>query len=150
MHRLFLYLLLLAVYPMAAFAADALLFDCKRTEKDYVEEYEMKLLPASTTQKAKIYLDDRDLDQSDSNGTQIVKSIVIAPAAILMTIEARFDPEVVQGTSYSAGTVMTQMTLSRNTGVMKKVETINGGILGANLGNGTRVSEEVCLPVTAR
>jgi hypothetical protein len=45
---------------------------------------------------------------------------------------------------------MTQMTLSRNTGVMKKVETINGGILGANLGNGTRVSEELCVAVTAR
>ncbi|MBU3577863.1 hypothetical protein ICN24_07635 [Polynucleobacter sp. UK-Kesae-W10] len=127
-----------------------MLFECKRTEKDYVEEYEMKVLPASATQKAKIFLDDRDLDQSDSNGTQTVKSIVVAPGAILMTIEARFDPEVVQGAPYSAGTVMTQMTLSRNTGVMKKVETINGGILGATLGNGTRVSEELCRPVSGR
>ena len=135
---------------MSVLAIGELQFVCKRAEKDYVEEYEMKVVPAGAAQKAKIYLDDRDLDQSDSNGTQIVKSIVIAPAAILMTIEARFDPEVVQGVSYSAGTVMTQMTLSRNTGVMKKVETINGGILGANLGNGTRVSEELCLPVTAR
>ena len=50
------------------------------------------------------------------------------------------------GTSYSAGTVYTQMTLDPVTGKLKKVEKIQGGILGASLGNGTHISEETCLP----
>ena len=134
----------------AACAADVLLFDCQRAEKNYTEDYEMKVVPAMAGQKAKIYLDDRDLDQSDVNGTQTVKSIVINPSTILMSIQANFEPELLNGIAYSAGTVSTQINLNRNTGRLTKTEEIHGGILGANLGNGTHLSEETCLPAKAR
>jgi hypothetical protein len=50
------------------------------------------------------------------------------------------------GTAYTAGTVSTNMTLDPVTGKLKKVEKIQGGILGETMGNGTYVSEESCLP----
>jgi hypothetical protein len=137
---------LISSMSSAAYAADALLFDCQRTEKNYTEEYVMKIIPGSTSQKAKIYLDDRDLDTSDGNGIQVVKSIVINANTILMSIEARFAPEVLDGISYSAGTVSTQINLNRTTGKLTKTEEIHGGILGANLGNGTHLSQETCQP----
>jgi hypothetical protein len=46
---------------------------------------------------------------------------------------------------YPAGTVSTQITLDPVTGKLKKVEKIQGGILGETMGNGTYVSEESCL-----
>jgi len=134
----------------AAHAADNLLFDCQRVEKNYTEDYEMKIFPATSNQKAKIFLDDRDLDQSDINGTQLVKSIVINASTILISIQASFEPEVLNGVTYSAGSVFTQINLNRNTGKLTKTEEIHGGILGANLGNGTHLSEEACLPAKAR
>jgi hypothetical protein len=121
-------------------------FDCKRTEKDYVEEYGMKIALASKTQKAKVFLDDRDLDQSDVYGTQVVKSVTLARPNIFIVIEASFEPENLMGVSYPAGTVATHITLDPVTGKLKKVEKIQGGILGASLGNGTYVTEETCLP----
>ena len=134
----------------AAYAAEALLFDCQRVEKNYTEEYEMKIIPGTANQKAKIYLDDRDLDQADANGTQVVKSIVINANTILMSIQARFEPEELGGVTYSAGTVSTQMNLNRSTGKLTQTEEIHGGILGANLGNGTHLSEETCQPAKPR
>ena len=110
----------------------------------------MKIIPAMANQKAKIYLDDRDLDQADANGTQVVKSIVINANTILMSIQARFEPEELGGVNYSAGTVSTQMNLNRSTGKLTKTEEIRGGILGANLGNGAHLSEETCQPVKPR
>ena len=127
-------------------ANDVLVFECRRVEKDFIEDYEMKLVPANKTSKAKIYLDGRDLDRSDSNGMQVVKSIRITPPTIAILIDARFEPELLSGISYPAGTVTTSLTLNQSTGKLKKVETIEGGILGGNLGNGTRTSEETCLP----
>jgi hypothetical protein len=121
-------------------------FDCKRAEKDYVEEYGMKIALASKTQKAKVFLDDRDLDQSDVYGTQVVKSVTLARPNIFIVIEASFEPENLMGVSYPAGTVATNITLDPVTGKLKKVEKIQGGILGASLGNGTYVTEETCLP----
>ena len=121
-------------------------FDCKRVEKNYVEEYEMQLTLASKTQKAKMFLDGRDLDQSDTFGKQEVKSIILAKPNIFITIEASFAPEDIMGVAYPAGTVSTQITLDPVTGKLKKIEKIQGGILGASLGNGTHVSEESCLP----
>ena len=150
MSRQLLVLFALLSFSVSTQAVEALSFDCKRTEKDYVEEYELKIVPASSSQKAKIFLDDRDLDQSDGNGHQIVKSVVLAPSAILMSIDATFDPEQLQGITYSAGSVQTQMSLNRTTGLLKKVETIQGGILGASLGNGTHLSEEQCVPSKAK
>ena len=150
MSRHLLILLALLGFSASTQAVEALSFDCKRTEKDYVEEYELKIMPASNSQKAKVFLDDRDLDQSDTNGHQIVKSVVLTPTVILMTIDATFDPEQLQGITYPAGSVMTQMSLNRATGQLKKVETIQGGILGASLGNGTHLSEELCVPSKAK
>jgi hypothetical protein len=120
-------------------------FDCKRTENNYVEEYEMQITLASKTQKAKMFLDGRDLDQSDSYGKQEVKSITLARPNIFIVIDASFAPEEIMGTAYPAGTVSTQITLDPVTGKLKKVEKIQGGILGETMGNGTRVSEETCL-----
>jgi len=124
----------------------SIFFDCKRSENNYVEEYEMKITLASKTQKAKVFLDDRDLDQSDAFGTQAVKSVTLARPNIFIVLEASFPPEELMGTSYAAGTVSTQITLDPVTGKLKKVEKIQGGILGASLGNGTHVSEETCFP----
>ena len=133
-------------FSSLAWGVDVLEFNCKRSEKNYIEEYEMKLTLASGSQKAKLYLDGRDLDQSDAFGTQIVKSIILARPNILIAIEAKFEPEEIMGVSYPAGTVLTNITLDPVTGKFKKVEKIQGGILGATIGNGTHISEEICLP----
>ena len=135
----------LSVSSLAAWGVDVLEFQCKRTEKDYVEEYEMKLNLASGTQKAKVFLDGRDLDQSDEFGKQEVKSITMARPNILIAIDASFEPEEIMNVAYPAGKVSTLITLDPISGKLRKVEKIQGGILGASLGNGTHVSEEVCL-----
>jgi hypothetical protein len=105
----------------------------------------MKLMLASGAQKAKVFLDDRDLDQSDAFGSQAVKSITLARPNILISIEAKFPPEEVMGVAYPAGNVITNITLDPVTGKFKKVEKIQGGILGATVGNGVHTSEETCL-----
>ena len=134
----------LAFSSLAAWGVDVLEFNCKRSEKGYTEEYEMKLTLASGSQKAKVFLDGRDLDQSDALGSQVVKSITLARPNILILIEAKFAPEELMGVSYPAGTVVTNITLDPVTGKFKKVEKIQGGILGATIGNGTHTSEETC------
>ncbi len=146
---LLIFLFLVSPYRLAI-AAETLIFDCKRAEKDFTEEYEMKVVAATKLSKAKIYLDGRDLDQTGMNGTQVVKNVHITPPNIVMLIDAHFEPEIVAGIAYPAGTVTTLLTLNQATGKLKKVETIQGGILGSNLGNGTRTSEEICLPAKAR
>jgi hypothetical protein len=148
--KLYLLVFLFMISPFRlALAAETLIFDCKRAEKDFTEEYEMKLVVANKVSKAKIYLDGRDLDQTDANGTQVVKNVHIIPPNIVMLIDAHFEPEILAGIAYPAGTVTTLLTLNQATGKLKKVETIQGGILGSNLGNGTRASEETCLPAKA-
>ncbi|WP_251368442.1 MULTISPECIES: hypothetical protein [unclassified Polynucleobacter] len=139
----------LAIASLSSWAVDVLEFNCKRTEKGYTEEYEMKMTLASGAQKAKIFLDDRDLDQSDMYGTQVVRSITLARPNILILIEANFQPEEIMGVSYPAGNVITNITLDPVTGKFKKVEKIQGGILGATIGNGTHTSEETCFPSKA-
>ena len=124
----------------------SIFFDCKRAEQNYVEEYEMQLTLASKTQKAKMFLDGRDLDQSDIYGKQEVKSVTLARPNIFIVIEASFAPEDIMGVTYPAGSVLTQITLDPVTGKLKKIEKIQGGILGASLGNGTHTSEESCFP----
>lgn len=138
--------LCLSIKSLTAWGIDVLEFNCKRAEKNYVEEYEMKIMLASGAQKAKIFLDGRDLDQSDAFGVQVVKSVTLARPNILITIEAKFEPEEIMGVSYPAGTVLTNITLDPVTGKFRKVEKIQGGILGATIGNGTHTSEETCLP----
>ena len=139
----------LGLTSFAAWSIDVLEFQCKRMERGYTEEYEMKMMLASGAQKAKIFLDGRDLDQSDAFGSQTVKSITLARPNILILIEAKFEPEVLMGTSYPAGSVVTNITLDPVTGKFKKVEKIQGGILGATIGNGTHTSEETCFPSKA-
>ncbi|MBU3635849.1 hypothetical protein ICN35_10290 [Polynucleobacter sp. es-GGE-1] len=121
-------------------------FHCKRSEKGYTEEYEMKITLASGAQKARVFLDDRDLDQSDAYGKQVVKSVTLARPNIFILIEANFEPENLMGVAYSAGTVSTHMTLDPVTSKLKKVEKIQGGILGETMGDGTYITEETCLP----
>jgi hypothetical protein len=139
-------LLCLCLYSISALAwsIDVMEFHCTRKEKDYTEEYDMKITLASGSEKAKVYLDDRDLDQSDAYGKQMVKSVTMARPNILILIEANFEPEKIMDVAYPAGTVTTQITLDPITGKLKKVEKIQGGILGATIGNGTHVSEESC------
>ncbi|WP_251373506.1 hypothetical protein [Polynucleobacter sp. MWH-UH2A] len=136
--------LCLYAISLSAWSIDVMEFRCTRKEKDYTEEYDMKITLASGNQKAKVYLDDRDLDQSDEFGKQIVKSVTMARPNIVILIEASFAPEKVMDVAYPAGTVSTQMTLDPITGKLKKVEKIQGGILGATIGNGTQVTEESC------
>ncbi len=135
----------LSLASLTAWGVDVLEFNCKRSEKGYTENYEMKLMLASGSQKAKVFLDGRDLDQSDAFGSQTVKSVTLARPNILIAIEAKFEPEEVMGVSYPAGNVITNITLDPVTGKFKKVEKIQGGILGATIGNGTHTSEESCL-----
>ncbi len=127
-----------------AWGVDVMEFNCKRSEKGYTEEYEMKIMLASGTQKAKVFLDGRDLDQSDNLGSQVVKSVTLARPNILILIEAKFQPEELMGVSYPAGSVVTNITLDPITGKFRKVEKIQGGILGATIGNGTHISDETC------
>jgi hypothetical protein len=143
---LFKILICLCFYAISvsAWAIDVMEFRCIRTEKDYAEEYDMKITLASGSQKAKVYLDDRDIDRSDEFGKQAVQSVTMARPNIVILIEASFVPEKVMDISYPAGTVSTQITLDPITGKLKKVEKIQGGILGATIGNGTHVSEENC------
>jgi hypothetical protein len=141
---------LLAICALEAQAQVALVFNCTRTEKDYTENYELRIQPVTKTQKAKIFLDGRDLDRIDEDGRQTVKTVLIANPSILIIIEAFFDPEVMDGITYSAGKVSTEITINQTTGKLIKVETIQGGILGAHLGNGTKISEEHCLSLLAQ
>jgi hypothetical protein len=133
-------------YPFSTHAQESYVFDCTRAEKDYIENYALAIVPASQGKKAKIFLDDRDLDRKDEGGYQEVKSIIFSGPSIVMTIEARFDPELIDGITYPAGKVLTQLTLNRNSGKLNKVETIQGGILGVHFGNGRKTSEEDCRP----
>ena len=128
-----------------ALSVDVMEFNCKRSERGFTEEYAMKMMLASDTQKAKVFLDGRDLDQTDALGAQVVKSITLARPNILVLIEAKFEPEQVMGVSYPAGNVITNITLDPVTGKFRKVEKIQGGILGATIGDGTYTSEETCL-----
>lgn len=136
----------LVLPSIPTWAVDVLEFHCKRSEKGYTEEYEMKITLASGTQKAKVFLDDRDLDQADAFGTQVVKSVTLARPNIFILVEAKFEAEEIMGVSYPAGTVVTNITLDPVSGKFKKVEKIQGGILGATIGNGTHTSEETCFP----
>ena len=149
MKRLLLTFTLFLSYPFAAHAKDVYAFDCTRVEKDYTETYAFTIIPSNKGQKAKVYLDDRDLDRKDEGGTQEVKTIFFVGPNIEVTIEARFPPELIDGITYPAGRVLTQIVLNQNTGKLKKVETIQGGILGVHLGNGTKTTEESCVAQTS-
>ena len=125
-------------------AAEPLVFTCERSEKNYTETYELKLSPGSKNQKAKVFVDGRDLDQSNELGRQTVKNILITESTALISMEAHFPPESFDGVQYGAGSVITAITINRSTGQLRKAETIQGGILSATLGEGTKTYQEQC------
>ena len=143
----YLHILFLLLYAVPSLAADPLVFTCERSEKNYTETYELKVIPASKTQKSKVFVDDRDLDQSDELGRQTVKNVLITESTVLISMEAHFPPESFDGVQYGAGSVMTVITISRSTGQLRKAETIKGGILSATLGEGTKTYQEQCTTV---
>ena len=132
------------MYAAPSLAADSLFFTCERAEKNYTETYELKVIPASKNQKAKVFVDGRDLDQSDELGRQTVKNTLITESTVLISMEANFPPENFDGVQYGAGSVMTAITINRATGQLRKAETIKGGILSATLGEGTKTYQEQC------
>ena len=140
----YLHILFLFLYVTPSVAAEPLVFTCERAEKNYTETYELKVIPASKNQKAKVFVDSRDLDQSDELGRQTVKSVLITESTVLISMEANFPPEGFDGVQYGAGSVMTAITINRATGQLRKAETIKGGILSATLGEGTKTYQEQC------
>jgi hypothetical protein len=52
--------------------------------------------------------------------------------------------ESFDGVQYGAGTVKTVISINRSTGQLRKAETIQGGILSATLGEGTKTYQEQC------
>ncbi len=127
-----------------ALAAEPLVFSCARTENNYTEVYELKISPASKSQKAKVFIDGRDLDRSNEMGRQSIKNIVMDDSTVLISMEAYFPPEIFDGVQYGAGLVITLIAIQRSSGQLRKVETIQGGILSATLGEGTKTYQEQC------
>ncbi|WP_448487947.1 hypothetical protein [Polynucleobacter sp.] len=141
----YLHILFLFLSAAPSLAAEPLVFTCERSEKNYTETYELKVSPASKHQKAKVFVDDRDLDQSDELGRQTIKNVLITESTVLISMEANFPPESFDGVQYGAGLVTTAITINRSTGQLRKAETIKGGILSATLGEGTKTYQEQCV-----
>lgn len=144
----YLHILFLLLSATPGLAAEPLVFTCERSEKNYTESYELRIIPASKNQKAKVFVDDRDLDQSNELGRQAVKNILITESTILISMEAHFPPESFDGIQYGSGSVITAITMNRSTGQLRKAETIKGGILSASLGEGTKTHQEQCTAKT--
>ncbi|QWE01485.1 hypothetical protein FD967_03610 [Polynucleobacter sp. JS-Mosq-20-D10] len=134
--------MLLCAAPVLA--ADFLVFTCERSENNYTETYQLKVMAASKNQKAKVFVDDRDLDRASELGQQAIKNVVIAESTVLISMEAQFPPENFDGIQYGAGSVITVIIINRSTGQMRKAETVKGGILSATLGEGTKTYQEQC------
>ena len=143
------YLLILFSFccVIPALATEMLTFTCERAENNYTETYELKIIPGSKTQKAKVFVDDRDLDRADELGRQAIKSVVVTDSTVLFTMEAHFPPESFDGIQYGAGSVETVVNINRLTGQLRKSEDIRGGILSATLGEGIKVYQEQCSPI---
>jgi hypothetical protein len=125
-------------------AADSLAFTCERSENNYTETYQLKVMAASKNQKAKVFIDNRDLDRASEMGRQTVQSVLISEFTVLISMEAQFPPENYDGVQYGAGSVITLIAINRPTGQMRKSETVKGGILSASLGEGTKTYQERC------
>ena len=140
----YLPILILLLYVAPSLGAEPLVFTCERSEKNYTETYELKVIPTSKNQKAKVFVDDRDLDQSNELGRQAIKNVLITESTVLISMEAYFLPESFDGIQYGSGSVITVITINRSTGQLRKAETIQGGILSATLGEGTKTYQEQC------
>lgn len=95
--------------------------------------------------KGKVFLDGRDLDRQDLDSRQSVKSVFISKQKASYLLSTQFEAEVLEGVAYSAGSVISVVMIDRETGKLRKIDTIQGGILGKNLGEGTRADEEQCV-----
>jgi len=105
-------------------------------------------MAASKNQKAKVFVDDRDLDRASELGRQTVRSVLVSEFTVLISMEAQFPPENYDGVEYGAGSVITVIAIHRPTGQLRKAETVKGGILSASLGEGTKNYQEQCTAVT--
>ena len=132
------------MFAAPSLAAEPLVFTCERSEKNFTETYELRLSPASKNQKAKVFVDDRDLDLSNELGRQTIKNVIITESTVLISMEAYFPPESFDGVQYGPGSVSTVITINRLTGQLRKSETIKGGILSATLGEGANTYQEQC------
>lgn len=140
-----LLLLILQIFAASEIFAQKLTFICTRTERDFSETYELKIQATSpASPKARVYLDGRDLERSDIDSRQSVKNVTITKQKASYLLSTSFEPEVLAGTAYPAGSVTSIVMIDRESGKLRKVDTIQGGILGANLGDGTRSYEEQC------
>ena len=140
----YLHIIFFFLYAAPSLAAESLVFTCERSEKNYTETYELKVIPASKNQKAKVFVDSRDLDQSDELGRQAVKTVLITESTVLISMDANFPPENFDGVQYGAGSVITVIAINRATGQLRKSETVKGGILSVSLGEGTKTYQEQC------
>jgi hypothetical protein len=141
-----LLLLILQLLAASEIFAQTLTLNCTRTERDFSETYELKLqATSSASPKAKVYLDGRDLDRSDVDSRQTVKNVTITKHKASYLLSTYFEPEVLEGVAYSAGSVTSIVMIDRESGKLRRVDTIQGGILGANLGDGTRSYDEQCV-----
>ena len=140
----FLFLLPLLLGATPSLAADPLVFTCERSENNYTETYQLKVMAASKSQKAKVFIDDRDLDRVSELGQQTVKSILIDEYTVLISMESQFPPESFDGVQYGAGSVITLTAINRPTGQLRKMQTVKGGILSVTLGEGTKIYQEQC------
>jgi hypothetical protein len=144
----YLYFLSLLICAAPSLAADTLVFTCERSENNYTETYQLKVMTTSKNQKAKVFVDYRDLDRVSELGQQAVMSVLIDEYTVLISMEAQFPPENFDGIQYGAGSVSTIIAINRPTGQLRKLQTVKGGILSATLGEGTKIYQEQCTAFT--
>ena len=135
---------------IASASAETLTFSCTRTERDFIETYDLQVRASPsnlTTQKSKVFLDGRDLDRVGADGNQTIKNVLITKDKVSYLSDTRFEAEVLDGISYAPGSVTTMVMIDRHSGKLRKVETVSGGILANSLGEGTRSYEEQCVSV---
>jgi hypothetical protein len=144
----YIYFLSLLICAAPSLAADTLVFTCERSENNYTETYQLKVMTASKNQKAKVFVDYRDLDRVSELGQQAVMSVLIDEYTVLISMEAQFPPENFDGIQYGAGSVSTIIAINRPTGQLRKLQTVKGGILSATLGEGTKIYQEQCTAFT--
>lgn len=143
-------LLLISLLYAAPVFAESITLSCTRVERDFTETYELQVKSATgnlPTQKGKVFLDGRDLDRAGADGQQTIKNVLIAKDRISYLSDTRFAAEVLDGISYPPGSVTSIVIIDRVSGKLRKVDTVAGGILAANLGEGTKSYEEQCTPL---
>jgi len=86
----YLYFLSLLLSATPSWAEDSLVFTCQRSENNYIETYQLNVMAASKNQKAKVFVDGRDLDRASELGRQTIRSVLISEFTVLISIEAQF------------------------------------------------------------